>query len=458
MSEEWRRLGASSEMLALSSMGEAKNVLVCLIDVTGKVDVEVLFQSSKKAVSKFPQLHSIMRDVKRRGLHYLEWEEGDPNDLPVFFHDLSSTPLKNDPMGNVLTTLKSRLDREWDLLKQMSSEFHCIKLSDDRFLLGWLIHHAAGDASIGSDVGKDTLLVYSEVVYGTTPDKSDEYVSFSGSQKRAATKKKMGLSDYIREARQTVQNLMVSPTYPVGTGKPDDLGQHHSKRVLPKDESVQLQFRFQSNGLPLVDTLVAATHYAIDDWNLKRNVMPGFLTSSVSVSMRGRFRGLDRDNSSSLIFFESSPENRSDSSKFLKSLAVKRIHHFRKQKDLQLAENIKKMVDIVRIFPYRLRKKLVSIITNQHNFSAAVTLLGVIWPKSEKGRLTSDSGLTELGDLQIEEVIGIPYKMLSKTRTLLVVYIFRNRLNFVLSTSASLFTKDENEKFLDLIIEKLSAI
>lgn len=456
MSDKWRRLGASSEMLALSSMGQAKNVMVCLIDVIGSVDVELMFQSARKAVLKFPQLHSVLMDIKTRGLHRLEWSIGDPNILPVFFHDLSRKHLNDDPMGNVLFTLNSRLDREWDLLKEMSSEFHCIKLSDERFLFGWLIHHAAGDASIGSDVGKDTLLIYSEMVHGPTPDPPVEYLSFSGSRKRAATSKKMRLSDYLRDARQTVQNLLVSPTYPVGSGKKSDLRQHHSKRVLSEDESARLQSRIKSNGLSLIDTLVAATHYAIDDWNMQRNIKPGFLTSSVSVSMRGRFRGLDQENSSSLIFFESSPENRSDSTKFLKSLAMERIRHFRKQKDLKLAENIKVMVNIVRIFPYRLRKKLISFITNQHNFSAAVTFLGVIWPKIENGKLTADSALTQLGGLQIQEVMGIPYKMLSRTKTLFMVYIFRNRLNFALSTSASLFTREENEEFLDLVIKRLS--
>ncbi len=456
MSEEWRRLGASSEMLALSSIGQAKNVMVCLIDVIGKLDVELVFQSAKIAVSKYPQLHSFLSDIKRRGLHYLEWSHGDPKNLPVFFHDLSRKHLNDDPMGNVLLTLNSRLDRNWDLLKEMSSEFHCIKLSDERFLVGWLIHHAAGDASIGSDVGKDTLLIYSETVHGSNVENSFEYLSFSASRKRAAVKKKMRFSDYVKDVRQTIQNLLVSPTYPVGGGKKSDLGQNHSKRVFSKDESAQLQSRIRSNGLSLVDTLVAATHYAIDDWNLERNVKPGFLTSSVSVSMRGRFGGLDQENSSALIFFESSPENRSDVRNFLKSLAIRRIHHFRKQEDLKLIENIKMMVDVVRIFPYRMRMKLISFITNQHDFSTAVTLLGVIWPKNEKGRLTSDSALTQLGDLQIEEIIGIPYKMLSKTKTLLVVYTFRNRLNFVLSTSGILFTKDENEKFLDVIIKKLT--
>lgn len=458
MSEEWKRLGASSEMLALSSIGKTKNILVCLIDVIGSLNVEHVFDSARKSASKFPQLHSILRDVRTRGLHHLEWEPRDLKRLPVFFHDLSKTHSNSDSMESVLQTLNPRLDREWNLLEEVSSEFHCIKLAEKRFLVGWVIHHSAGDAALASDVGQETIVTYSATVQGITANLSIEYLSLSGSRKRSVARKKMKFLDYLEDFKQTVQNLFVKPTLPVGTGDKKDDRQFHAKRVFLEDESSEIQSRLQSKRLSLIDSLVAATHYAVDAWNLQHGVTPGFLTTSVSVNMRGRFTGLDRENSSSLIFFESLPKTRQDPKSFLKSIAISRIHHFRHQVDLKLAENIKMMVDALRIFPYGLRRKMVNFITNQHEFSTAVTLLGVIWPKGEDGKLKSDSAFTELGDLKVEEVIGIPYKMLSKTKTLLVVYIFRKRLNFVLSNSASLVTKEENEKLLDLIIEKLLAL
>lgn len=455
MSEEWRRLGSSSEMLALSSVAQTKNILICLIDLTGPLDVEVVMRSAKVAASKFPQLTSHLKEKRVRGLHYLEWTPVDPDKLPAFFHDLSSADTCINSVDQVLNTLSARLDREWDLFSEVPGEFHCIKLSEGHFLMGWVLHHAAGDAALASDVGQETLIVYNQATSGISATSSREYLSFSGSRKRQARKRKILLSDYLNDIKQTAQNLFARPTLPVGSGLKDDQRQHHAKRVLSETDFRELDTRLKAQGLSLIDTLVASTHYAIDSWNSSRNERSDLLTTSVSVNMRGRFRNIDRENSSSLIFFESTPRDRQNPASFVRSLAIRRIHHFRNHVDLKLTKNIKMMVDAIRIFPYRIRRKIVGFITDQHEFSSAVTLLGVIWPKNERGKITSDSAFTEVGELKVEEILGIPYKMLSKTRLLLTVYVFKRRLNFVLSTSASLFSKEENDQFLALVIENL---
>lgn len=458
MSVKRSRLGASSEMLALSTLGFTKNILICLIDVKGPLNVEKLFDSARTAASKFPQLTSVIEDIKHRRLHYLEWKFSGVDSLPVFFHDLSESVSSDSAMERVLSVLTPRLERYWDLLVEVSSEFHCIQVSQERFLFGWIIHHAAGDAALASDVGQETLFRYYEITHGKKLDSATLSVSLSGSQKKPVNQKKLVLSDHIREIRQTARNLFFKPKFPIGSGGKTSQGQNHSKTIFSEQASSDLLKKLRSKGISLIDALVASTNLAVDEWNSARNEEPGLLTTSVSVNMRGRFQNVDHGNSSSLIFFESRPEERIDIQRFVKSIAIKRIHHFRKQVDLKLANNIKRMIDTARIFPYRIRRRIISLITGQHEFSAAVTWLGVIWPKTEGGKLTSDSALTTVGDLTVEEVIGVPYKMLSKTKTLLVVYIFRNRLNFVHSASSSLFTKRENEMFLDTILNHLKRL
>lgn len=455
MTEEWKRLGPTSEMLALSGIGFTKNVLICLIDIRGALNVEVLLRSAIRAGKKYPQLNSVITETREHRLYYLEWEPREPDELPAFFQDLSKTGSHAAPIDETLSALGSRLDRDWDLFVEPPAEFHCIKLSEDRYLIGWVIHHAAGDAALGSDVGRLTLQIYHETTHGCTTDWDQEYLSFSGAQKRPVRRNKPRLPDIVKDFRKAAGNLFRKPTLPAGSGDKYDSRQHHSKRVFSEHESDELLKRLRTRGMSLVDALVATCSYSIDSWNTEQNVRPGYLSASVSVNMRGRFSEIDKGNSSSLIFFDSTPEERNDSRNYTRSIAIRRIHHFRKQVDLTMTNNIGMMVNAARIFPYHLRKKIVAFITNQHEFSIAVTLLGVIWPKIEKGRFTSDSALSEIGDLRVEEVIGIPYKMLSKTRNLIMVYIFRKRLNFVLSSSASLFSKDENGRFLDLILEKM---
>ena len=115
------------------------------------------------------------------------------------------------------------------------------------------------------------------------------------------------------------------------------------------------------------------------------------------------------------------------------------------------------MIDLFRIFPFGIRRKIISHLVNRHQFSIATTVLGVVWPEIQNGRPTGESALTRVGDLDVMEVFGVAHKMLSKTKVLLVTYIYKNMLNVVLTSSASLFTRDESELFLNLVIKSLLA-
>ena len=77
--------------------------------------------------------------------------------------------------------------------------------------------------------------------------------------------------------------------------------------------------------MSLVDLLTACSNLAVDQWNEKRNVKQGLVTTSMTVNTRGRFAGYDQPNNSSVIFFRSSPEERADIKKFSRSLALTRI-------------------------------------------------------------------------------------------------------------------------------------
>jgi hypothetical protein len=79
----------------------------------------------------------------------------------------------------------------------------------------------------------------------------------------------------------------------------------------------------------------------------------------------------------------------------------------------------------------------------------------VLWPELQNGKPTGDSFLRAMGDVEVEEVHGLGYKLASSTRLLLIAYVFRNRLNLVLAASAELFTRGEAEQFVDLIVDNL---
>ncbi|MDR3603493.1 MAG: hypothetical protein P4L38_02590 [Syntrophaceae bacterium] len=451
------RLDPTSEMLALSTTGDTKNILICLIELAGPMDTQAMLEAARKAAQKFPQLTRRIKEVRSRGLHYLVWDSDHTLEVPTFFHKAPGPGPSETILDLIIRTLNPRLNRNRDLFHETPAEFHLIAISPERHIVGWLMHHVAGDAATGTDVGQETLANYHEIIRGSKPDWAEEYYSISGSRKRRVSPKKLTIRNYLEDVRQTFQNLFKRPCLPVGSGLGQDRFQHHVKRILTEEETDLLYKTTTNHGVSLVDRFVVCANDVIDEWNLQRGLSPGLLTTSMTVNMRGRFSDADSMNSSSLIFFKSVPSERKDTNVFARKVALTRIRHFRNQTDLKLSKNIKMMTDSFRLFPFRLRKKIISFLINRHQFSIAITVLGVFWPKMNEGRPTRESVFARVGDLEAVEVFGVAHQMLSKTQALLLVYTFRNRLNLVLTCSASLFTREETELFIDLLVKKLMA-
>ncbi|MFH0960864.1 MAG: hypothetical protein V1897_19435 [Pseudomonadota bacterium] len=450
-------LDPTSEMLALSTRGDTKNVLVCLIELSGPLHRETALEAARKAVEKFPQLTRKIREVRSKCFHYLVWDRRETLSVPVFSHEMPMSDASEPMLDQILKVLQDRLDREWNLFEEPPAEFHLIKISPKHHVAGWLMHHVAGDAATGTDVGQQTLFEYHKLRTGETPNWLQEYYSISGSRKRRVTPKKLTVRNLLKDVQQTFENLFLRASLPLGSGLKQDASQHHIKRILTEEETELLYKAGNNHGVSFVDRLVVSANDSIDEWNQKRGSTPGLLTTSMTVNMRGRFLENDSMNSSSLIFFKSFPSDRQDTKTFLRKVTLTRIRHFRNQTDLKLSKNIKMMNDLFRIFPFRIRRRIISHLVNRHQFSIATTVLGVVWPKIQNGRPTVESALTRIGDLDVLEVFGAPHKMLSKTPILLIIYVYRNKLNVVLTSLAGLFTKQESEHFLDLIMKNLMA-
>ncbi len=75
------------------------------------------------------------------------------------------------------------------------------------------------------------------------------------------------------------------------------------------------------------------------------------------------------------------------------------------------------MTSSLRMLPFHIRRRVVNFLMGRHQFSAAVTLLGVVWPETRNGKPTADTCLTHTGDISIDEVHGVGYKLLSNTQS-----------------------------------------
>jgi hypothetical protein len=446
------RLDALSEMMALSSYGNTKNIIVTGVELKGPLDEEAMTLAIGQAAKSFPRLVSCLKEVRERGRYHLIWDQRPDLELPVKISELRPKNGESNSLERFLGHMASHLDRDWDLFTDPAGEVHIVRLANDHHIVAPVIHHVASDAGVASEFGREFLVNYHEILTGQRPESVCQPLAMSTTRKRMVRLKKPKLRDHLMNAREAVTRIFERPTLPAGNGLPNDQRQHHIKRVFSPEQTEKINRTAAKNGASLVDLLVASGNRAVDEWNGDRNIPPGVLTTSMSVNMKSRYRGLDDSNSSGLLFFKSRPRDREDNSAFARSIALARIKQFRKQMDFNFVQNVSRMMSAVRGLPFRMRRRIVSHLVNTQQLSIAITVLGVIWPTVRNGKPTAESCLTRTGELAIKEVHGLGYKLLSNTHLLLIVYAYRNRLNFVLSASASVFRRQEAQAFMDLLM------
>lgn len=444
-----------SEMLALSTGKSTKNIIVTALEVTGPFDWPAYKIAAEKTAEKFPQVRRRIKEVKVGRRFLLHWEHRSDLHMPVFFSEMPEGDDGDPLLKRFLDHLAPRLDRDWNLFDEVAAELHAVKVADEHHILACMFHHIAADAGTAAEYGKELFSNYHEIVKGEKPEWAYHQISVSSSRKRKVVPHKTSRIEFFNDFKRDLRRLAEKSALLVGSGKAGDTRQHHVRRVLTVEDTERLTRLSLRRGASSVDLLTAGLNMAVDQWNAARGVAPGVVTTSLSVNLRGRFEGYGETNNSSLLFFRTTPEERKDAAQLTRSLALTRIRHFRRQADLKWLRNTVKGLKALAYFPFRIKRRIVDFMVNRHEFTIAIGLLGVLWPKLKNGKPTAESFLTSTGDLSVTGVYGLGYKLLSSTRVLLIVYAFDNRLNLVLSTSASLFTHDETERFLDLFVGNL---
>ena len=453
------KFDAISEMLALTSYGYGKNIIFSALELKGHVDTEAFSQAVELSGQNFPNFRSTIKEIKLKGRYHLFRRLRPDLSLPFFQQELLVRDDSPELLDSLLYTLRKRLDRDWDLFSELPVELHLIRVSEKHHVLCLFIHHAAGDVGNLMEFGQKLLATYHELVSGQPPEWASSSLSLSSSGKKPAKHKQVTWRGILRNAARTLTGFLKTPVLPAGAGDAHDRNkQHQIRRVISVQDSRILARHSKETQSSLVDWLTAASHLAVDEWNRRRNIAPGTLTTSLTVNMRGRYKNLDNPNNSALLFLRSLPHERTDPNEFNQVLAAQRLRHFRSRNDYRYYESLESFNNFLRILPFPARRRLASHILNKHKVSIAITLLGVLWPEIRNGKPTGDTFLSASGDLEVAEVHGLGYKLASNTRLLLVVYLFRNRLNMILGASASLFNRQEAEAFMDLIVDNLMRV
>jgi len=458
MPHSHKLLNEASELVLLSTYGNTKNLVVTGAEMRGLLDLDAMKRAVITTAGGFPQLGCCIKEIRRGGRFYLTWHPRPDLEFPVKTWRVTDRDPSTPVIDDFLRTIETSLERERNLFDELPGEVHIVSFSDDHHVVAPVIHHVAADAAVASEFGKHVALNYREIMTGLRPDSSPPTQSLSTSKKRRAKPRSHNWKDSINSTVAALRALTVKPTLPVGHGERGDPVQYHVKRTFSAEDTEQINQSCTNAGIRPVDLLVVAPNLALDKWNLERHREPGLVTTAMTVNVQGKYEGLQAPNTTSVIFFKSEPMDRQDVRAFARSVSSARVKKLRKQRDLELRGNISKVTGLLRFLPYRARRRLVHHLIQKHQFSVAVTMLGIIWPIVVNGRATPNTYVINFDDTVITEIHGVGYKLLSSTPLTLIAYIYLNRLNLVMATAARLFTREEAESFMDMISATISEL
>ncbi|MBM4326720.1 MAG: hypothetical protein FJ118_06110 [Deltaproteobacteria bacterium] len=446
-----------SEVMALTSRANTRNVIMMAAEGRGSLDAELFRAAAHETADQYPAVQSVLNE-KRKGARFFLVREHHPEiQIPVFSGELKSEEPSRSSFDLLVQHLRPRLERTWNLMREPPVEFHVLRKGKGA-IAAVLWHHSAGDAAMTLRVFGSTLARYDAIVTGKRPEWMDSPYSFSTGKKQASVAVKAGWTAFFSQLKRDLAHRKVKPARLYGHGKKNDLTEWHMKHVFSPEETELILHGFHGQGVHVVDHLVACANMAMANWNQIHGRETGLISSVITVNMRERFGGAEEKNYSSTIFVRSTPETRVDYATLARSVAEARVRQFEAQVDLHVRKSLERGARFFRMLPFRMRRRVASFFMDQQRYSIAVAFLGLVWPQYENGRPTGDSALAKIGDLDLFETHGTGYKLAGNVDVNLAAYIYQRRLNLVLTSSADILTSEECADFLNLLVQTMLAM
>lgn len=451
---KYSALGPLEEALVLTTDSRSKNIILGALDLHGPMDPAAIAKAIAFLGVRFPHLRTCLTE-SGNCLGYSLIRNFETNlTLPLFFSEYQPKSQFESSLDSLIKCIQPGLNRERNLFKDPLIEFHLVKLHPNRHLMACVMNHVAADAITLAEIVREFIQHYHELVTGEKSPFTGLITPSSIAGKRSARKKKTVPADYWRTFKQAIIPYQRC-SLPFGSGIAMSNQEHYVKRLLTSEETRSIMTRSVKSRVPFVDYLMASIIVAIDAWNHAHKTGSGKITAALTVNMQGRFQELDCPNNDSVLYFGFESADRQDVQSLARLIYRQRGKQYREQMDLKYSRGLAKMNKLLSILPFESRKKAMARILLRHQTSFALGFLGVLWPETSSGRLSSNSYLTTTGGLEIVEAHGVAVKIVSSTPLYLTAYFFRKRLNLILSAQAWKFTKKESENFLDLSVKIL---
>ncbi len=447
-----KALDGMSELMVLSNYPEAKNIMIFGFDVEGAVDTDAMNLALRNALPSFPEFSSCVKESRINGERRLTWFQ-DSDFQPAF--RLSNMETIDSSLGfqhSLLHSLDQSVEKDWDLLRTVPTEFHLIRLPSGRSSLLTLVHHAAADGWTLAAFYRELLAHYHNIVTGREPEWTHDYDHVSNVKNRMVQLKRTRWSDAVFFVKKSLSPYITRPTLPKGRGTPQEVGVHYAKSVLTPEQTDLVTKNVSRRGSAFIDALVGGMASAVDKWNASLDISKlGAISICVTVQMRGRFGEAEVASNTSSFIVKLRPAERTNSELFSRLVSERRQEELDSLADVRAWLAGCSLADAVRVLPLAARQRIVHFVCQMPLIPILIAPFGMMWPETKGGRRTGDSYLKQAGGLNLTEFHAIPYKLGYRCPLILGAYTFRKRLNLQIMASASHFTGAETERFVDLL-------
>jgi len=448
------RLDPAGELLALTTHGHVKNLIVGGLELSGALDMTALREAVALVAMTNPQLTKPLVEKRFNGRYFLQWDQYAEKDIPFIEKIVHVNRYNGSHFDLMMEELEPHLSRERNLFREPACEVHLLKLDETLHILAVVMCHIAADGVSLLEIVEELLANYHFVTKRTALERSQEELPSSTAGKRYLRTRKTTFRDYMDTLRHaSIPYLRCA--IPLGSGEDGDFHEHHVKRLMSPLESRQIIEQSMALRVSVVDYILACTIVAVDEWNRRCDTEVSFITAALTVNMNGRFGQSRCTNNDSILYFRSDPQHWGGVGALGRWLYSTRMKQFRKHIDVKYAKGMRKLNNWLRFIPYSFRRKIYMGILGRHQTSFALGFLGVLWPETSGRALTGNSWLTSSGGLKIVEVHGMAYRIFSRTPLYLCAYFYGKQLNLILSAASSLFTREEADDFLGLITTML---
>jgi hypothetical protein len=352
-------LDGMAELMVLSNYGPAKNIILFGVGLDGPLNEDVMRDALKKALDGFPRFLSGVREHRHVGGNRLVWTDRTDHEIPLQSSELRIPDESISFEDCLLAHLAPSLNKDWDLLRTVPTEFHLLRHGKGRHSFIALVHHAAADAWTISQFIKSVLGGYHEIITGEPRAWQRKALRRKIAAKGTVEPDSKFWHQLLFLIRKAVMPSMREQSFFKNGHNGDHRSEYHIRVVLPTSESRDIIDRASRDNLTPLDVVIGGMNTTIDDWNRSLDIPAGIITTGLTVQMRKRHGPTESPVNSSAILLRSNPAQRADHATFGRLMSIQRVSKFRSRMDVSISQAASGLATAVRWLPLAMRRKAI---------------------------------------------------------------------------------------------------